>query len=416
MPGPGCAVATGTAVGQIPGTDHRLAPRDPKPTDLAGVVTIRYKADRMKLFLSIVLTIWGVMHLYVFWRLASIGWLMAHVSRQAMVAAAVALWASYPAARILGSWKVEAAARPLEFVGATWIGILFLLFAALLAVDIVTLGGWLLPGLAPKLRGWALVAVGVLSTVALVQGLRPPVLRDYEVRLAGLPPECDGLVLVEVSDMHLGTLINQDWMTRLVERVNGLRPDLVVVMGDIVDGNVSQVEGLLPILTRLRAPLGVWAVTGNHEYYAGVERCVRLFQEAGYTVLRDRWAEVTPGLVLAGVDDLSARRQFNRGGHPVEKALAGRPPGATILLSHSPWQAETAASLGAGLMLSGHTHNGQLWPFNYLVRLRYPLLGGRYEIGAMSVIVCHGSGTWGPRMRLWQPGEIVRIKLRSALR
>jgi predicted MPP superfamily phosphohydrolase len=114
------------------------------------------------------------------------------------------------------------------------------------------------------------------------------------------------------------------------------------------------------------------------------------------------------------VDDLTARRQFGSDeDRPVEKALANRPPGATILLSHSPWQADTAAAAGAGLMISGHTHNGQVWPFNYLVRLRYPLLGGRYEVSGMPVIVCRGTGTWGPRMRLWLPSEIVRIKLRA---
>jgi uncharacterized protein len=367
----------------------------------------------MKLFLSIVLTVWGLMHLYVFWRLTSITWVAAHLSRRALVAIALALWASYPAARILDSWELETAARPLEFVGATWIGVIFLLVAALLAADVVTLGGRLFPRQAPAIRGWALIAAAVLSAVGLVQGLRPPVQRDYEVRLAGLPPERDGLVLVEISDLHLGTLINRDWMDRLVTRVNELRPDFVVVAGDVVDGNVGRVEALRPVLAKLRAPLGVWAVTGNHEYYAGVERCVSLFQAAGYTVLRDRWAEVAPGLVLVGVDDLTARRQFGRQGHPLEKALSKRPPGATILVSHSPWQAEIAAGLGVGLMLSGHTHNGQLWPFNYLVRLRYPLLGGRYEVGGMTAIVCRGTGTWGPRMRLWRPGEFVRIKLRS---
>jgi hypothetical protein len=370
----------------------------------------------MTLFLTIILTIWGGMHLYVFWRLASVPWAAAHLSRQALTILAIALWTSYPAARILDSWKIEAIARPLEFVGATWIGILFLFLAALLAADVVTLGGWLLPSVAPKIRGWALIAAGVLSTVALVQGLRSPVLRDYEVELAGLPPERDGLALVGISDLHLGTLIHRNWLARLINKVNALRPDLVVVVGDVVDGNISRAEALRPVLATLRAPLGVWAVTGNHEYYAGAEQSVRLLQNAGYTVLRDSWAEVTPGLVLAGVDDLTARRQFGNEGHPVEKALTNRPPGPTILLSHSPWKADVAARLGAGLMLSGHTHNGQLWPFNYLVRLRYPLLGGRYEIGGMPVIVCRGTGTWGPRMRLWRAGETVRIKLRSVPR
>ena len=126
----------------------------------------------MKLFLSIVLSVWGLMHLYVFWRLASITWVAAHLSRQALVAIALALWASYPAARILDSWELETAARPLEFVGATWIGVLFLLVAALLVADVVTLGGRLLPRQAPAIRGWALIAAAVLSAVGLVQGLR----------------------------------------------------------------------------------------------------------------------------------------------------------------------------------------------------------------------------------------------------
>ena len=114
-------------------------------------------------------------------------------------------------------------------------------------------------------------------------------------------------------------------MARIVDRVNAMKPDLVVVDGDLVDGNVHEVEPLLPVLKGLHAPLGVWAVTGNHEWYAGIDRSVHLLEDAGYTVLRDRWAEAAPGLVLAGVDDLTARRQFGQSDHPVEKALAGRP-------------------------------------------------------------------------------------------
>jgi predicted MPP superfamily phosphohydrolase len=218
-------------------------------------------------------------------------------------------------------------------------------------------------------------------------------------------------------------------MTRLISRVDALKPDVVVIVGDLVDGEVGRLEPLLPVLQTLRAPLGVWAVTGNHEYYAGLGRSVQLLKDAGYTVLQDRWAEVAPGLVLAGVDDLTARRQFGRTDRPIEQALAraataelaraaaaglaGRPPGATILLSHSPLQVGTAAAAGVGLMLSGHTHDGQIWPFGYLVKLSYRLLGGRYEVGGMPVIVCRGTGTWGPRMRLWRPNEILRIRLKA---
>jgi predicted MPP superfamily phosphohydrolase len=367
----------------------------------------------LTVFLVIFMSVWTIMHLYVFWRASSVPFLSTHLSLGFMVAVAALLWLSFPVSMFLGRSRLEVP-RPVVFLGAAWLGVLFFAVAALLVVDIVTAGGLLLSRPAPALRGWALLGALVLSAIGLVQGLRDPVVRDYEIRVPGLPSERDGLVLVEISDMHLGTLIGQSWMARQIERVNALKPDLVVMDGDLVDGNVARVEPFLPVLKRLHAPLGVWAVTGNHEFYAGVEKCVRLFEEAGYTVLRDRWAQAAPGLVLAGVDDLTARRQFGLDGHPVEKALAGRPAGATILLSHTPWEAGTAAAAGAGLMLSGHTHDGQIWPFGYLVRLSYPLLGGRYEVGGMPVIVCRGTGTWGPRMRLWLPSEIVRIKLRSA--
>ncbi|HYG35245.1 MAG TPA: metallophosphoesterase [Clostridia bacterium] len=370
--------------------------------------------SRFAIFLITVLSIWGVMHAYVFWRLASLPWVANHCSRRVLVTVAVVLWASYPLGRMLDSWNLQAIAWPIEYVGANWIGLLFLLFCALLFTDVVTLGGWLVPRFALKVRSVAVMVAAGLALIALVQALRPPVVRDYEVRLPGLPKERDGLVLVQLSDLHLGTLLGRRWMAGMVERVNQMRPDLVVIVGDLVDGNVGRVEPLQPVLERLRAPQGVWAVTGNHEYYAGADRSVRLFEEAGYSVLRDRSAQVVPGLVIAGVDDLTVKQQY--GGSQdksMEKALTQRPPGATILLSHTPWQAEQAAMAGVDLMLSGHTHNGQIWPFSYLVARRYPLLGGRYQVRDMTVIVCRGTGTWGPRMRLWWPSEIVRIKLRA---
>ncbi len=364
------------------------------------------------MFLIVVLGTWTLMHVYVVWRVRSVPFVAAHVPLGVTLALFALLWIAFPLGEILDRRGVGISV-PVVFVGATWLGVLFLAVVTLLAVEVVTGGGLLLPKLAPQLRGWGLLAAAALSVLGLVQGLREPVVRDYEVRLPGLPQAGDGLVLVEISDLHLGTLIGRRWLARQVERVNAMRPDIVVVDGDLVDGNVREVEPLLPVLKALRAPLGVWAVTGNHEYYAGVEKCVKLFEEAGYKVMRDRWAEVVPGLVLAGVDDLTARSQFGLDGHPVRTALSNRPPGATILLSHTPWEADVAAAEGVGLMLSGHTHDGQIWPFGYLVDLRYPLLGGRYQVDGTAVIVCRGTGTWGPRMRLWRPAEIVRIRLRA---
>lgn len=368
---------------------------------------------RFALFMALMLAIWALVHGYVFWRLSTIPWIATHCSVRSLVLTALALWLSYPLARLLNARNLEAVGVPLEYAAAVWIGVLFLMLAALLAVDLLTVGGWLLPNFTPKLRTGAVLAAGVLSIIGVVQGLRAPVVRDYEVQMAGLPPERDGFNLVAISDLHLGTLKGERWLTKLIGRVNDLKPDLVVIVGDLVDGNVRHVETLIPTLKQLRSPLGVWTVTGNHEYYAGLEGSVHLLEAAGYGLLHDRWTEVSPGLILAGVDDLTAKEQFGQGDGAVEKALTNRPPGATILLSHTPLGSDAASSAGVDLMLSGHTHAGQIWPFNYLVRIKYKFLNGRYDVNGMTLIVSRGAGTWGPPMRLWQPSEILRIKLRS---
>jgi predicted MPP superfamily phosphohydrolase len=368
---------------------------------------------RFAIFLGVVLGIWSLLHAYVFWRLASVTWISEHVPFRTFILTAIALWLSYPLARLLDAFCPGRFSHALEYIGGAWMGLLFLLFSTLLIIELVSGGGWLLPRIAPVLRGWAAITALILALIAAAQALRPPVVREQSVVLQELPPELDGTVLVALSDLHIGSPAMAERMARLIDQVNRMRPDLVALVGDIVDGDAERLKPLLPILRQLRAPLGVWAVTGNHEFYIGVAKSSALLRAAGYEVLRDRMSEAAPGLIVAGVDDLTARRQFGDNEPAVARLLAGRPPGGLILLSHSSWEAEEAAASGAGLMLSGHTHAGQIWPFNYLVKLRYPLLGGSYEVNGMPVIVCRGSGTWGPPMRLWRPSEIVRIELRS---
>jgi predicted MPP superfamily phosphohydrolase len=367
----------------------------------------------MRVFLALILFIWTGMHVYVFWRASSVPMIARHLPRSVLWGVACILWMSYIVARIVGHFAPVS--RFFEIFGANWIGVLFLMLVPLLLVDVVTVFGLSFPHLAPLLRGWALVAGAVLCVVALVQGLRAPVVQNYEVQLAGLPASGDGTVLILASDFHLGTMLGKDWLAARIDQIQAQRPDIVVLGGDIVEGDDPSELELLPLLRRLSAPLGVWAVTGNHEFHAGgLKRGASLLEDAGFHVLHDRWTEVRPGLILAGVDDLTSRRRRGETGNFVERSLAGRPVGtATVLVSHTPWQAEVAAKSAVGLMLSSHTHEGQIWPFGYLVRLTYPFLAGRYEINGMTVIVCRGSGTWGPRMRLWQRGEIIRITLRA---
>lgn len=365
------------------------------------------------MFFAIFITIWVIVNVYVFWRASSVPAISRSLPRWAYLALAVFLASSYILARILYRVAPAFLVSPLELLGANWMGVVFLAFCALLAVDVVTGFGFLFRDKVPALRTAALVVAAALSLVAVLQALRPPVVREHEIRLKNLPPERDGTTLVLLSDLHLGTLLGRSWLEARIEQVNALKPDLVVLCGDILEGDSRREADFGPLLSRFSAPLGRYAVTGNHEFYAGLEESVRILEKAGFTVLRDRAVEVRPGLVFAGVDDLTARRQYGKDGAPLLRALAGRPAGATILLSHTPWEAEEAARASVGLMLSGHTHAGQIWPFGYFAGIRYPLLEGRYDVSGMPVIVCRGTGTWGPRMRLFRPGEILLITLRA---
>ena len=321
------------------------------------------------------------------------------------------MWAVFFFGRVMGHGGTGDLAGTLEFLGMNWMGILFLTFIPLISIDLVTLFGFLMPRLSPSLRGWALLAGGMFSAIALFQGLRPPVVEKYEVILPGLPDNMDGTVLVALSDMHLGSQFGECWLAARIAQVKAQQPDVVVLLGDIFEGHGSPDKSSMDTFKNLTSPMGIWAVPGNHEFHGGSD--MGLFEAASFTLLRNDWVEVKPGLILAGVDDLTASRRNGQSGDPMAQALVGRPPGATILLSHTPWQAERAAKAGVGLMLSGHTHGGQIWPFDYLVRISYPLLEGRYEVDGMTVIVCRGTGTWGPRMRFWRPSEILRVTLRT---
>ena len=360
------------------------------------------------MFGTILLSAVTLLHIYVFWRAASVPLVRRKLSTKQLCLAGLALWACFFLGRKLGHGGAGVFSASLELLGMNWMAALFLLAVCFLAADILTGFGLFLPRITPHLRSLALAAGGILSATAFVQGLRPPVMVNHEVRLEGLPAGLDGTVIAVLSDLHLGSLLGENWLSARITQVRGQKPDMVVLLGDNHEGHGSRPEELVPVMSGLSAPMGVWAVSGNHESHGRRGETASFVEKAGFTVLDDSWTEIRPGLVLAGV---RYSRRVSSGS--IERALAGRPPGATVFLSHAPDGAEKAAAAGAGLMLSGHTHGGQIWPFGYLVRRRYPLLAGRYDVDGMTVIVSRGTGTWGPCLRLWLPGEILRVTLRS---
>jgi len=353
------------------------------------------------------------MHVYVLWRAITVPFLRRHVPGKLLIGAGIVLWALFFIGRIIGHGGTGTPAAILEFLGMNWMAVVFLLTVSLLIVDIITVFGLVLRRITPFLRGCALAIGLVLSLIALVQGLRPPVIQSYDVHLHGLSPEMDATVIVAMSDLHVGSLIGRQWLEARVAQVEAEKPDLIVLLGDIFEGHDRPDDEMIALLHRLSAPMGVWAVLGNHEFHGRSNpESSRIYYD-GIPVLNNSWEQISPSLILAGIDDLTANHRSGRNDDLISKALAGRPTGGTVLLSHTPWHADRIAGDGVGLMLSGHTHGGQIWPFGYLVQRIYPLLGGRYEVDGMTVIVCRGTGSWGPRMRLWHPGEILRITLRT---
>lgn len=362
------------------------------------------------MFWTMVLSAWSLLHAYVFWRAATTPVVTRRASGRVLAVIGITTWASAFLLRAV-SRDGGVAALLFDLVVMHWLVFLFLTAVALLAVDLPTLFGLVFRTAAPRLRGLALLAGSLLSAVALVQGLRPPVVSSHQVEIVGLPPTLDGTTLVALSDLHLGDLTGAGWMAARARQVRELRPDAVLFLGDLFEGHGAPDPAAVAALSRISAPLGVWGVAGNHESHGG-SRADETYAGAGIHVLDDASVEIAPGLVLAGVSDRTLRRS-GADGDAVSRVLSTRPAGATVLLAHRPWQAEAAARSGAALMLSGHTHAGQVWPFGHLVRTQFALLAGRYQVGGMTAIVCRGTGTWGPRMRLWRPGEILQLTLRA---
>lgn len=368
------------------------------------------------MFITILSIIVSLMHGYLFWRIASLPWFSSHPRRKRLWIAALLIWLLFILGSVLGHGNDGWFSSVMERLAMDWLGVLFIATTVMMALDLLTgFGLWMKRYLA-WLRGSSLLLACLLIAIAMVQGLRPPVVVHHDVLLPDLLPELDGTTLAALSDLHLGSQLGPEWLADRVAQVQILQPDIIVLLGDNFEGHGEPNPALLPVLSELKAPLGVYAVTGNHEHFSDTSSAISLTERAGIQWLRDRWLQIRPGLILAGVEDLTMHWRNGQSEDFITPVLAGRPEGITVLFSHSPLQVRQAADAGADLMLSGHTHGGQIWPFDYLVEQFYPYLVGRHEINDMSLIISRGAGLWGPRMRLWYPAEIMFITLRAGER
>jgi len=263
------------------------------------------------------------------------------------------------------------------------------------------------------------VLAAVMTLVGFINARRRARVRRVDVPIEGLPASLDGFTIAQISDLHVGPTIKRRYVDAVVEAVNAIGADLIAVTGDLVDGGVAQLRGHTEPLRRLSSRYGTYFVTGNHEYYSGVQPWLAELRRLGFRVLLNEHVVVRhrdAKLVLAGVTDYSAHHYHATHRSDPAAALAGAPSDAAlrVLLAHQPASAFDASRAGFDLQLSGHTHGGQFVPWNWFVRFWQPFTAGLHRLGRLWVYVSRGTGYWGPPKRLGAPSEITRLRLVAA--
>ncbi|MEW2398640.1 metallophosphoesterase [Streptomyces sp. NPDC046862] len=241
--------------------------------------------------------------------------------------------------------------------------------------------------------------------------VRGPKVKRVTVPLAKLPRAAHGFRIAVVSDIHLGPMLGRGFAQKVVDTINGTQPDLIAVVGDLVDGSVADLGPAAAPLAQLTARHGAYFVTGNHEYFSGAEQWVEEVRRLGLTPMENARREL-PHFDLAGVNDVAGEDEGQ--GPDFTKALGDRDTSrAVVLLAHQPVQIDEAVDHGVDLQLSGHTHGGQMWPVNYVAAAANPTLAGLERHGDTQLYVTRGAGAWGPPVRVGAPSDITVVELAS---
>lgn len=373
--------------------------------------------------ISLGIMIYGGLNFYVIhkgWRALesfSRGWRLSYLL-------AMAAWAvSFVAGRLLE--RAGAPAGLLIWAGSFWLAVLLygLLAALLYDLSLLAAGLFRLGAIQSVLAGqawrkWSFAATAGIIVIITGAGYLNACwvrVKDLTISIPRPAMGLDSLTVTLASDIHLGAIIGNGRLGRLVDRINATEPDLVLLSGDIVDEDIAPVirQDMGRKMAAIRSRLGVWGITGNHEYIGGVGEALKYLEAHGIKMLVDQKAEVVPGVWIAGRNDRSAARFGGAPRKPLAGLLEGvEGRGVVILLDHQPFGLEEAAASGVDLQLSGHTHHGQLWPLSLITNRLYEKSWGYLRRGDTHYYISSGAGTWGPPVRVGNHPEVVKIKLK----
>jgi predicted MPP superfamily phosphohydrolase len=313
-------------------------------------------------------------------------------------------------------------ARLMSYVGYMWMGLLFLFTCASLVIDIyhflLYLSGLIvrkdLIALIPSPRISFFIPL-ILSILIAVYGyFEAKNIRTERITIKSpkIPESVGRLRIVQISDVHLGLIVRKEMLERILKEVNAAGPDMLISTGDLVDGQINSLPGLAELLSEINPRYGKFAITGNHEFYAGLNQAMDFTEKAGFTILRGKGLTIAGLINVAGVDDPAGNNYGLYRKVKEKELLSGLPPEKfTLFLKHRPLLDKNAIGL-FDLQLSGHTHKGQVFPFSLITRLSYPADSGCLTLQNNShLYVSRGAGTWGPPIRFLSPPEVTVIEI-----
>jgi uncharacterized protein len=375
------------------------------------------------IFYSIVLTIYGLVNYYIYAR-----------GMQALPAGSVIktifpylfwiLVATYVAGRTLEKYYLSTASDVLVWIGSFWLAAMLYFFLTVVIVDLLRLVNYLIPFFPAfitdhyqKFKLFLFLGVASVVVITIIAGhinTLYPVVRKLNIHIAKEANGLKELNVVMMSDIHLGTLIGNGQLEKIIDKVHNLNPDIILLAGDVLDEDLEPVlrQNIGQTLQRLDAPMGVFAVMGNHEYIGGAEAAYKYLSSHGLKLIRDSVVKVNDSFYLIGREDRDSERFAGIKRMELEelvKMTDNHLP--LILMDHQPYYPEKAAELGVDLQVSGHTHHGQLWPLNYVTSAIYTISHGYAKIGSTHIYVSNGVGTWGPPVRVGTRPEIVQFKV-----
>lgn len=371
------------------------------------------------IFFSIVLTIYGSVNYYLFVRGLQVFSLSLPMKRWFIV-----IFWSVVSMFILGNVLERAATSSFSEwiyrIGSFWMAFMLYLFIAVVLIDFIRILNYFfhfLPPFSQIMRfRLGLIVFSLVSLIVIYGHLNALWINVKEIPLT-IHKKVSGsseVKILMVSDIHLGALIGERREKRLLDIVREQKPDLVLLCGDLVDGEIAPAlrKKLGRHIQEIKTPLGVYAITGNHEYIGGIEKTLPYLKSINIRMLIDETVTLPNGIQLVGRNDRSASR-MNGGLKPLNELLSGidnsKP---VIVMNHQPFNLDEVAKANVDLHLSGHTHNGQLWPFNYLTEAIFELSWGLLKKGNTNFYVSSGYGTWGPSVRIGNRPEVVVFKLK----